>query len=56
MLDLRGIQEEAVQALVGSPGLDMTLQEMAALEAAISSETSAGFVTAVEKVIAFYGV
>jgi hypothetical protein len=37
--DLRGVQEAAVQAPVGKPGLDMTLQEMAALEAAISPET-----------------
>ena len=79
VLDLRGLQEGAVQASAGKPGLNMTLQEMAALEAAISPETlehwgwtkaangrvssesgqivfRAGFITAVEKVIAFCGI
>ncbi len=79
VLDLRGLQEGTVQAPAGKPGLNMTLQEMAALEAAIGPETlehwgwtkaangrvssesgqivfRAGFITAVEKVIAFCGI
>ena len=79
VLDLRGGNEAAVHEPVDKRGLELTLQEMAALEAAISPATlehwgwtkaptgrvssesgqivfRAGFVTAVEKVIAFCGI
>jgi hypothetical protein len=79
VLDLRGVQEPIAQASVDKLSLDLTLQEMTALEAAISPATlehwgwtktptgrissesgqivfRAGFVSAVEKVIAFCGI
>lgn len=79
VLDLRGVEDSTVQAPVDTSRLQLTLQEMTALEAAISPATlehwgwkkaptgrissesgqivfRAGFVTAVEKVIAHCGI
>lgn len=79
VLDLREVQDSTVQTPRDAPKLHLTLQEMSALEAALSPATlehwgwkkaptgriasesgqivfRAGFVTAIEKVIAFCGI